>query len=233
MRVATWNVEWADPDTPRGSRAHAVLESLNASVIVLTEGSRELLPSGNAIDGGADWGYVLPDTRRRKVILWSSFPITELEIPLPSEMPSGRLAAGRIEHPRSPINVIAVCIPWRDAHVRTGRRDRTPWEDHLAFIRGLEKFISELEAPFVIAGDFNQRIPAGNQPKNVAAALAAALKDLQVATAIPLDRPLIDHIVLSQGSKPAAVEIIPDSDGFGRISDHRGAVVEVSPTGDN
>ena len=227
MRVATWNVEWADPDTQRGSRARAVFESLNASVIVLTEGCRELLPPGSAIDGGTDWGYVLPDTRRRKVILWSSFPITELEIPLPSEMPSGRLAAGRIEHPRSPINVIAVCIPWRDAHVRTGRRDRTPWEDHLAFIRGLEKFISALEAPFVIAGDFNQRIPAGNQPKNVAAALSAALKDLQVTTAIPLERPLIDHIVLSQGSKSAAIEIIPDSDEFGRISDHRGAVVEV------
>jgi len=111
--------------------------------------------------------------------------------------------------------------------VRTGRRDRTPWEDHLAFIRGLEKFISALEAPFVIAGDFNQRIPAGNQPKNVAAALSAALKDLQVATAIPLERPLIDHIVMSKGSQYSAVEIIPDSDEFGRISDHRGAVVEV------
>jgi endonuclease/exonuclease/phosphatase family metal-dependent hydrolase len=228
MRVATWNVEWADPDTPRGSRARAVLESINAAVIVLTEGCRELLPPGNAIDGGTDWGYVLPDARRRKVILWSSFPITQVDVSVSPEIPPGRLVAGRIEHPRTPINMVAVCVPWRDAHVRTGRRDRTPWEDHLDFIRGLENFVSALEAPFVIAGDFNQRIPAGNQPKNVVAALSVAIENLQVATAIPLERPLIDHIVLSQGLKSAAVEIIPDSDEFGRISDHRGAVVEVA-----
>jgi hypothetical protein len=36
--------------------------------------------------------------------------------------------------PIGPIRFVGVCIPWRDAHVRTGRRDRAPCEDHLRFL---------------------------------------------------------------------------------------------------
>jgi endonuclease/exonuclease/phosphatase family metal-dependent hydrolase len=204
-----------------------VLESLNASVIVLTEGCRELLPPGNVVDGGSDWGYPLPDARRRKVTLWSEHPITELETSITDRIPPGRLIVARVAEPSKPITVVAVCIPWRDAHVRTGRKDRRPWEDHLAFVEGLKQLLPELESPFVVAGDFNQRIPRGNQPKNVAAALSDALVGLRVATAIPIQRPLIDHIALSEGVAHSDLEIIPDSDGDGRITDHRGVVMNL------
>jgi endonuclease/exonuclease/phosphatase family metal-dependent hydrolase len=227
MRVATWNVEWADPDTSRGSRARAALASLEASIIVLTEGCRELLPPGNTTDGGSDWGYPLTDKRRRKVILWSKHPVTDLEYPLSGEFPSGRLVVARVGDPSMRITVVAVCIPWRDAHVRTGRKNRKPWEDHLTFIQALTEILPTLEMPLIVAGDFNQRIPRGNQPNNVSSALSVALEGLNVATDLPLHHPLIDHIALSKDLAHSAVEIIPDSDELGRLSDHRGAVTDV------
>ncbi|WP_145982308.1 hypothetical protein [Rhodococcus sp. MTM3W5.2] len=46
-----------------------------ADVLVVTEGSRDLLPpGGHVIDAGADWGYESPPYRH-KTMLWSRWPL--------------------------------------------------------------------------------------------------------------------------------------------------------------
>jgi endonuclease/exonuclease/phosphatase family metal-dependent hydrolase len=51
---------------------------------------------------------------------------------------------------------------------------------------------------------------------------------LQVCTALPLDKPLIDHIAVSNHFSFSNVEIIPDRDEHGNLSDHRGVSVEIA-----
>jgi hypothetical protein len=62
--------------------------------------------------------------------------------------------------PIGPIRFVGVCIPWRDAHVRTGRRDRAPWEDHLRFLE--QARIMQLEAsPFLeVAAARSTNVPS-------------------------------------------------------------------------
>jgi endonuclease/exonuclease/phosphatase family metal-dependent hydrolase len=119
-----------------------------------------------------------------------------------------------------------VCIPWKDAHVRTGRKDRTPWEDHSTYLEGLRQLVEQEKSPLVVLGDFNQRIPRVSQPVLVAEQLSRCMDGLQVCTALPLAKPLIDHIAVSQELLATKVEVIPDHDSEGRLSDHRGVIAE-------
>ena len=55
---------------------------------------------------------------------------------------------------------LGVCIPWRDAYVNSGRKDRKPWEDHPAGLTGFQKLRGRFpQSRTVVLGDFNQRIP--------------------------------------------------------------------------
>ena len=80
----------------------------------------------------------------------------------------------------------------------------------------------------MVLGDFNQRIPRVSQPVLVAEQLSRCMDGLQVCTALPLDKPLIDHIAVSQQLVATKVEVIPDHDSKGRLSDHRGAIVQIA-----
>ena len=60
----------------RDRRVATKLAALDADIIVVTEGARELLPAdGNVVDAGSDWGYALKP-KRRIVIVWSRLPIS-------------------------------------------------------------------------------------------------------------------------------------------------------------
>lgn len=228
IRVATWNVEWATPETKAGKRIQQIIKQIDADIFVLTEGCKELMPEGFVLDGGTDWGYDATDGRRRKVLLWSRYPLVD---PFQGEgllLPEGRFIAATVQHPAGAIHVYGVCIPWKDAHVRTGRKDRTPWEDHSTYLDGLRQLIQQVDSPLVVSGDFNQRIPRVSQPVLVAEQLSRCMDGLQVCTALPLDKPLIDHIAVSQQLVTTKVEVIPDHDSEGRLSDHRGAIVQIA-----
>jgi endonuclease/exonuclease/phosphatase family metal-dependent hydrolase len=43
-------------------------------------------------------------------------------------------------------------------------------------------------------------------------------------TALPLEKPLIDHIATSLHFAVSNVEVIPDHDAVGNLSDHQGAI---------
>jgi endonuclease/exonuclease/phosphatase family metal-dependent hydrolase len=226
IRVATWNVEWATPETKAGKRIQQIINQIDADIFVLTEGCNELMPEGFVLDGGTDWGYESEDKRRRKVLLWSRYPLVEPSQGEGFQIPEGRFIAATVQHPVGDIVVYGVCIPWKDAHVRNGRKDRAPWEDHSTYLEGLRQLIEQEKSPLVVLGDFNQRIPRVSQPVLVADQLSRCMDSLQVCTALPLDKPLIDHIAVSKELLATKVEVIPDHDSEGRLSDHRGVIAE-------
>jgi endonuclease/exonuclease/phosphatase family metal-dependent hydrolase len=227
LRVATWNLEWAQAGTQRGDRVAKVLRDL-ADVMVVTECELGSLPQGHTVDAGDAWGYVVPRPGRRKVALWSRHGWTNVDRFKEAGLPPGRLVAAATNTPLGPLNVIGVCIPWRGAHVSTGRNDRAPWQDHAAFLEQLPQVLRTVDGPFVLAGDFNQRLPRSRQPAELADLLQRALQGLDVPTAgdTPLGR-LIDHIAVGPGLRASGLQLIPQRNSDGRLSDHAGASVNL------
>jgi endonuclease/exonuclease/phosphatase family metal-dependent hydrolase len=146
-----------------------------------------------------------------------------------SSLPSGRFVAGTTDTPLGAVRFIGVCIPWRDAHVRTGRRDRLPWEDHLTYLQHLGSLLAQRDnvLPTIVLGDFNQRIPCARQPLHVHQALVEAFTgDFAIVTAGALpgttDRS-IDHLACTETLQPQTVEHLSRFGGSGApMSDHFG-----------
>lgn len=230
ISVMTWNTEWATSAGDRGRRISAILQTAGGDIAVVTEGVRELLPSiGTAVDAGGDWGYG-PYPARRKVIVWSPHPL-KLDFAGVEGATRGRLAVATAETPDGPVRIVGVCIPWRDAHVNTGRADAEPWSEHMDFLDRLQVLLAELDdrVPTVIAGDFNQRIPRGRQPIRVTDRLLDVLADWKVHTAGALPNgPHIDHIATNQGLVLESTDDWPSSDHLGRLSDHAGVSCRLS-----
>lgn len=224
--IGTWNLEWATPKTKAGSRISEIIRRLDPDIFVVTEGCADLLPpTGYVIDGGTDWGYEIRDDRHRKVLVWSKNTWSAVDQIGSSELPPGRFVAGTTQTPHGDVRVIGVCIPWQSAHTNTGHKNRKNWEDHETFLTQLAPLLKVGSSPLVVAGDFNQRIPQGMQPKRMYAALVETFTGLTVSTVQNEAPALIDHIAHSPNLRAESLEIIPDTDEDGKLSDHRGAIV--------
>ena len=222
MKIATWNLAWPSHNRQQLAREH--LESLDADVIVTTEDKLadwEAFP--HRVDAGPDWGYHVKDQLRRKVVMWSKTPWTDVRSH--GDAMSGRFVAARTQG----VDVWGVCIPWRDCHVSTGRKDSKQWDQHIRFCEQL----SELQStgPTMIAGDFNQKIPKASQPKRAVQSLLAALRGFEVVTAgleeqAPTGRrQLIDHVA-TKGFAATGVETWPFELDDIKISDHSGVAAD-------
>lgn len=234
MRLLNWNLEFAPPGGARGRVIDEIIRSHEADVVCLTE-AHETWPEGDGhwIWSDPDDGYEGTGTRR-KVGLWSRRPWSDVDVLGHPSLPGGRFVAGATDTPVGPVRIVGVCIPWRAAHVPTGRRDRAPWEDHVAYLDALAARIPGwLDAgPVVVAGDFNQRIPRRYAPVEVHEALLRAFAPLTIVTTgdVPgLDRPVIDHVALGTGLQAGAVSGISRFDGDRRLTDHDGVVVDLAP----
>lgn len=224
VRVATWNLEWA----PRSRRVRIAerLAALAPDVLCATEADRDILPEGgHAAECEPDSGYGVRGGRR-KVILWSRWPLEDIDPVGAPELPPGRFVAATCRAPRGPLRLIGVCVPWSHAQVSTGGRDRAPWEEHLTYLEHLGRLLAGRDdgVPTLVLGDLNQRIPRTRSPIRVEAALQRALGDLVVATAgiVPgIDRQVIDHIAHSPSLAVRSVEGIDRRAPDGRpLSDH-------------
>ena len=223
LTLATWNVEWATP------RNHAPITEriagMNADILVVTEGDAGVLPAGGThLDGGTDWGYTNTKPDWRKVMLWSRHPMRAIEGEGPAKV-LGRFTMAQVNTPVGDVTVIGVCIPWRDAHVRTGRRKSKPWCEHMAYLEHLGTVIRRhRDQPLIVMGDFNQRFPRTRAPQEVFDAINDALDGLVVITAgqLPgLTRQDVDHIAVSDHFEPQQVWGIDRHDDSGRLlSDH-------------
>jgi endonuclease/exonuclease/phosphatase family metal-dependent hydrolase len=227
VSIATWNAEWIFHRSGRFQSALGRISGLGADILVLTETSLDLIPEeGYSALGGPDWGYPI-DENRRKVVLWSKWPIEVADNE--SVQPSGRHIGATISTPVGPVRVHAVCVPWRDAHVSTGRRDANVWSEHIDFLDSLQGVLSSERKdpsighmPIVLAGDFNQR--DGQNPYGSDAtrhAWSELLSESALREVTPSD--IIDRVALSadlQASDPITL----DPDG---ISDHHAVLVKV------
>lgn len=231
MRLLTWNLEFAEPSSARASTIAAVIQRNDPDVACLTEThARWPFPDGHAIWADADYGYPLKNDRR-KVGLWSRTPWTDVDTVGHADLPSGRFIAGTTETELGPIRAMGVCIPWRMAHVATGRRDRAAWEDHVAYLHALRPVLADsIRVPLVVAGDFNQRIPRKYTPQAVHDNLVATFAPLTIVTGGQvngLDGLLIDHVAIGAGLRAGDVRGISRYVDGARLSDHDGVVADV------
>jgi len=228
VRIATWNIQWAGPRSRRAGPIVTRLEEIDADVLVITEGQLGLMPPGHVIDAGCDWGYG-EKRERRKVLGWSRRPWRD-EYRSEKGAARGRLFAAVTDTDGGPVRVIAVCIPWRDAHVRTGRGGAKLWQEHLKFCTQLSAIRQSLDSgvPTILAGDFNQRIPRTTQPPSVAAGLEAAIDGLRVWTKGDTEHGrLIDHIAGDERLEKDRVRVWSGIDAGGPLSDHNGVACDV------
>ena len=203
LKISCWNSDWATPSSKRGK---FFIEKFDSDIICLTEGYENLLPKdGYIISSHEDYGYKSKNGRR-KVILWSKNEWTDIDKLGSKDIPSGRFISGVT----SGIRIIGLCIPWRFAHVSTGRKDRKPWEDHLSFIQNL----SFSNQKTIILGDFNQNIPKKNQPEKVFSSLNNMIDGFNLLTT---NMGLI-HIVISTDLIAESIEKIATKNN----SDHDG-----------
>ena len=235
-RIGTWNTQWAVPGSARGVRVSAAVAVPGCDVLCVTEGSAGLLPGeGHIIDAGTTWGYPLPREDRRKVILWSRSPWTEVDSLGSEDLPSGRFVKGVTETAIGQLTVVGVCIPWDGAHVSSGRKDRTRWQDHQAWLEAFEGLPYRSAADrTVVLGDFNQRIPRARAPRRIHEALLQAFDGFAITTAGDLPGApglAIDHIAHTPDlTRVGSIGIWPKrNDQHEPMSDHFGVWADFSP----
>lgn len=167
--------------------------------------------------------------RRRKVVLWSRNEWTEVDANAGGRLSDGRFVRGVTDLGESPVEVWGVCIPWRDSHVRTGRKDCKPWEDHLEYLSELNPLLLEKSRfPKIVLGDFNQRIPRARSPVRAYEALMNAFSPLSIATSGTMPKSgkqAIDHVAHSEELTASDVYDLSQHHDGKRLSDHFGVVV--------
>ncbi len=85
------------------------------------------------------------------------------------------------------------------------------------------------QSPLVIAGDFNQRVPATTQPQDVVGSLEEVLVGLAVPTAGEIHtEQLIDHIAHSPMFNSSDIQILSRVDAEGQLSEHDGVVMTLT-----
>jgi len=231
LSIGLWNVQWAALRNKKGAFFARVLGALDCDVLCITEGSPDILPAhGHTILCNADYGYGTGESKR-KVMLWSRNPWSDVDLLGSASLPPGRFVSGTTETPLGRLRFVGVCIPWRDAHVRSGQRNRAPWEDHITYCMNLPEALAHANTPgTVLLGDFNQRIPRKGQPEQVYAALVDALGErfrLVTGGEIPgAPGPAIDHVAVMGRLQSLEIRHLSPEDAAGKpMSDHFGLKV--------
>ena len=233
LSIATWNVEWRKSASADATLIRERLSATDPAILCITEGYADFFGGqGHMITGGEDWGYPLV-TGRRKVMLWSSTPWRNIDIEGSVDMPTGRYVAATTDTVLGPLRVIGVCIPWAGAPVASGRRDRTQWQDHGAFLVALGEIIPKATLPVVVLGDFNQCHPRRRQPQVVHDLLSRNVLDgLSLATGGKIDGgdvQAIDHIAHSKDFEAGSFSTLSNVGPNGKmLSDHFGVAVRLT-----
>ena len=240
MKVVNWNVQWATPGSARSPCILERIQSHDPEVICLTETSKNLL--GGC--GYSIWpqpysgGPVIQG--RRKVLLWSRRPWRKIDWSGHPAMPPGRYVSGITQTSIGDVMVIGVCIPWHNANVNVGARDKGPWEEHSTYLSGLASILNrKAQCPVVLAGDFNQQIGQRNRPyPPLSNPVRDELQETMIAGQTPgltiataglgmRGRRAIDHIAIGGDLSASSLTTIDNLDGDRRLSDHFGVVADL------
>ena len=228
MRVLTWNLDWASHTAPSGVKLTELVQTLNPDLAIFTEATIPWLEQlgGHLALADADYGYNA-HSNRRKVAIWSSDPIHAIDRQGSPDLPSGRFVQGTTHG----LNIVGLCIPWSDAHVHTGRKDKARWQDHAAYIKGLSDIAVLRGNNLVVGGDFNQRNPRYRQPQHLFDDLQQTLGHLRWMTEghiPPVETLSIDHILTSLDIEAGQACAISNLDVNGsKLSDHFGVYCDL------
>lgn len=227
LSLAIWNTEWATPGSKRESRIKQILAEIDADILCITEGYlRSWENEGYVISSEEDFGYRIQEGRR-KAILVSKEPWSNIDTRGSKKLPPGRFCSGTTHG----IDTLGVCIPWKSAHVTTGNKNRKVWEDHLSYLDGLGEVLRASQGPSMVMGDFNQRIPRKYSPEDVYHKLVDTFEpDYSIATSGEiqgLEKQAIDHLAISNSVQVNSIVGIPAVDNGQRLSDHDGLVIDI------
>ncbi len=235
LRMVTWNTEWATPRSRRAPEILSRIDQLAPDVACLTEVDDRLLSrDGYTITAQSDYGYSVK-AGRRKVVLWSRQPWTQVDdVGIPS-MPPGRFISGVTRTPIGDTTVVGVCIPWSGSRTESYRASgrKTRWEDHESYLGCLATLLEGMPAErLVVVGDFNQIVgPGSRAPKRLQTALRQAFPAYMTIATADLSfqgRRSIDHIVLSNDLAVGAMDVISNVHDGESLSDHFGVAVTVT-----
>jgi len=201
IRVATWNLKWAKPDTDRGRAFEKRLREIDADIVCLTEAYENSFQSfnGQSASSNPDTGYPIHEGRR-KVVIWSRWGLADVDELGSDRLPSGRFVSAKVQHQIS-LNLVGVCIPWKDAHVKGGRQNRERWEDHSIYLSALSDVpqFENKDLPTLVFGDFNQRMSGKFARKDVHEQLKRTFEQFVIPTGDLQDtdgKSAIDHIAI-------------------------------------
>ena len=235
LRVVNWNVEWATPRSRRTAEILSRIDQYAPEVVCLTETHTGLLSQGgHMICSQADSGYKVVENRR-KVVLWSREPWSEIDDAGIDSMPSGRFVKGITQTSVGQVTVIGICIPWFGSRTEARRKAerRRPWEDHEQFLAGLTETLEREEKNrLIVIGDFNQTLgPGSRAPTELRLALENAFTPSMRIATLGLafqGRPSIDHIALSADWSISSLGVISNMHNGTELSDHFGVLADVS-----
>lgn len=262
MKLLNWNVEWASPrHRPEILRR---IKAQKAEVVCLTEAPPNLLDSagGYSIYTGECPGSGNP--RGCKVLLWSARPWREeaiiKELSNKPSFPCGRFISGVTRTSIGDLLVVGVCIPYMGSRTRAPLNERAYGQDQEEYLLALKPLIEKLaqsEQPFVLVGDFNQRLGDhikyryGSPPHRrrqmlddvlmplqpISAGFQFATKKQKRAKRI-MSHDAIDHIALSASLKESQPLVALDNianrqdhpNSWELLSDHFGIVTDLQAT---
>ena len=242
MKVVNWNVQWATRRTGRSPEILSRIERECPDIVCLTETDCRLLSrlEGHTIACRPVGGKAAAN-HQRKVLLWSQRPWVDVDDIGSEALPPGRFIAGSTETPEGQVTVIGVCIPWHNANVNVGAKDKTPWDDHTAYLAGLSSILtSNSRTPLIMTGDFNQQIgqrrraypplshPVRSELQETMQAATPAGLTIATAGLGLRGRRAIDHVAISGELSAASLATIDNMDGDRRLSDHFGVAADLS-----
>lgn len=232
MRLINWNIERRGPHTWQAASLVSEIQSFEPDLVVLTEAhthSLNLLGGHTLSHRGYDHGPKADS--EQLVVIWSKAPWTSLAIPQPLQDIGGAVL-GETDIRGRKVRVLGICIPWHMAPDAPPGEKVKPWKRHEEFLDHLGPALQALnpEAPLIIAGDFNRRIPRAWGPYRSYEKLEAALDGFVVVTEgplAPLEDMTIDHVATRGPLSATLVRGLDRHDASGKArSDHFGVLVD-------
>lgn len=236
LTICLWNTEWKRKEGISGRKIRELIIEASPDIVCITEGHLDDFNDlgWHVVSSGDDYGYKPKHPLQRKVLIWSKKPWHKVTQASETMLPPGRFVSASTNVPAGVVVFAAVCVPWKDAHVSNGKRDKKRWEEHATYLNHLPVALGDLSAErkLILLGDFNQTVPRTRQPAEIFATLGRALPDgLIWATdgetpdGYP---PAIDHLLHGPGLSLAEKRILPNNiPGLGEISDHFGWIIKL------
>ena len=220
MNILVWNTEWAKPNSQKEIEILRIFDDLKPDITCITEGYIQTWKDkGFCISSEEDYGYMI-ENGKRKVILISQQEWSGIDNIGTEQLPPGRFCYGKTYS----LDIFGVCIPWKDAHVKTGFKNKTPWEDHLIYLSHLEKIINNKINSSIVMGDFNQRIPRKYTPVDVHNKLINTFNDNYIIETSGIIKEIgkqsIDHIATSKSMQLSTLKGVSNYVNGIRVSDH-------------